>query len=37
MISGGSHQLILFAFAFNSRSCSFIIRSVSKADRSSVN
>jgi len=32
MISAADHQLIFFAIAFNSTSCSFIIRSVSAAE-----
>ena len=32
MISAASHQVIFFAIAFNSTSCSFIIRSVSAAE-----
>jgi hypothetical protein len=32
MISAAAHQVIFFAIAFNSTSCSFIIRSVSAAE-----
>jgi hypothetical protein len=32
MISAACHQVIFFAIAFNSTSCSFIIRSVSAAE-----
>ena len=32
MISAASHQVIFFAIAFNSTSCSFIIRSISAAE-----
>jgi hypothetical protein len=32
MISAASHQVIFLAIAFNSTSCSFIIRSVSAAE-----
>jgi hypothetical protein len=31
MISAASHQVIFFAMAFSSTSCSFIIRSISAA------
>jgi hypothetical protein len=32
MISAASHQVIFFAMAFNSTSCSFIIRSTSAVE-----